>query len=127
MACATTRRILVMANDFMLATEISDALEDAGYEIAGPVLSVLEAKRIVGVDGVDGAVIDTDLKCGNSLVLATQVARQGAPVLIITDPSRQHLGNAERNLGRLQRPFSTKELLQRVGGMFAPSPAPITI
>ena len=71
----SSRRVLVLEGDYVLATKIVNLLEDSGYEVAGPVRSVIEAKRVVGVEGVDGAILDADLKTENSLPLAGEIAR----------------------------------------------------
>jgi hypothetical protein len=110
-------RILVLAHDFMLATAIADLLEDDGYDVAGPALSILESKRIIEIDGVDGAVIDADMEGAH--VLARQIAQQGGPVLLVANILPQVASADRRTVSRLTKHFIHQQLLDRISRLFA--------
>jgi len=117
------RRILVLEDEFMVGTAIADVLEDAGYDVAGPVRTLLEAKRIIAVEGVEGAVLDVNLGAENSLALAQDIVRRGLPVLFVTAYSEDVLQGPLAQLPRLQKPFGEQQLLTSVAALFAaPSP-----
>lgn len=115
------RRLLVVEDDFIQATRIADVLEDAGYEIAGPVRNLHEAKRIVSVDGVDAAVLDLQLKGESTLTLAGQIVRLGTPVLFVTGHAADFLVGAWKNAAHLEKPFTDRQLVECVDALFAPA------
>jgi DNA-binding response OmpR family regulator len=117
---APKRRLLVVEDEFMLATKIADLLEEAGYEVAGPVRNVREAMRIVGLDGVDGAVLDISLQNEISLPLADALASMGAPVLFVTGYAKEYLAATRPRAQHLEKPFTDQELVERVDQLFEP-------
>ena len=119
MDTAVARRVLVLEDESQLATRIADLLEDAGYEVAGPVRNVLEAKRIVGLDGVDCAVVNADLESGSPLFLADEIVRQGAPVLLISNRAPRRVCSGRERF--LRKPFTSEQLVSEVNGLFLPN------
>jgi DNA-binding response OmpR family regulator len=118
MSVAIAKRVLILEDESQLATRIADLLEDAGYEVAGPVRNVLEAKRIVGLDGVDCAVLNADLAAESPLSLAEEIARQGAPVLLISNRSPRGVRNGRERFRQLQKPFTGEQLVSQVNELF---------
>jgi CheY-like chemotaxis protein len=56
------RRILIVEDEYLIATTLSDALEAAGSVIVGPVPSVDKAiKKIESEPQIDAAVVDVNL------------------------------------------------------------------
>ena len=115
----TARRILVLEDEFMVGTAIADMLEDAGHDVAGPVRTLREARRIVAVESVDGAVLDINLGRENSLALALEITRRGLPVLFVTAHPKEFLTGPWRHLPCLEKPFTTNQLLDHVAALFA--------
>jgi DNA-binding response OmpR family regulator len=116
----SSRRVLVVAGDRTLGARVSDLLKHTGYEVAGPVRNILEAKRAVGIEGIDGAVIDADLKRENSLTLAGEIARQGAAVLLLSDAAQPAAkGNRGQAYPHLAKDFSRNEFRRRIAALFA--------
>lgn len=120
MQSALAKRVLVLEDESQLGTRIADLLEDAGYEVAGPVRNVLEAKRIVGLDGVDCAVLNADLQAESPLFLADEIVRQGAPVLLISNCAPRRLPNGRERFRQLRKPFTGEQLVSHVNGLFSP-------
>ena len=81
----------MVEDDYLIATRIADILEDAGYEVIGPVLNVAEAKQAIEVDRVQGAVLDLNLRGETSLSMAETIARRGIPILFVTGYAREVL------------------------------------
>ena len=112
------RRLLVLDDEFMIATDIADQLEEAGYEIVGPVRTLVEAQRIVSVEKIDGAVLDVNLGSENSLGLAQQLLRKGVPMLFVTGFSKEFLKGPFVHMPHIQKPFTNTELLKNVAALF---------
>lgn len=114
---AEKRRLLVVDDDYMIATAIADILEDAGYDVAGPVRNVVEAMRIVGMDGVDGAVLDLELNGERTLAVAMALMKLRTPVLFVTGHAKEILTGDWAGAPHLEKPFASQELLDRVQRM----------
>ena len=74
-------RVLVVEDEFFLASEIEDALARAGSDVIGPIPDAQAALDQVVADGFDLAVLDINL--GGDLVfpIADALAQQGVPFL----------------------------------------------
>lgn len=114
------KRLLVVEDEFMIATRIADILEDAGYEVVGPILNAAEAAHAITVDCVDGALLDLNLRGDASLRMAEAIARGGVPVLFVTGYAREILTGKWKNAPHLGKPFTDGELLDAVARMLAP-------
>lgn len=112
-------RLLVLDDEFMIATSIADVLEDAGYVVAGPALTLAEARRIIELDEIDAAVLDVQLKNDLTLSLARNLERHGIPVLFVTAHAEQYLKSDFKSAPHLKKPFSGQQLLDQVSRMFA--------
>jgi len=113
-----SRRVLVLADEHMLARRITDLLERAGYEVAGPAANIRRAKQVVGIEGVNRAILDADIDGENSVSLAAEIVCQGAPVLLVTDHVKRNACDGRERFPQLEKPFRDEELLRRVGAIF---------
>ena len=73
--------VLVVEDEFFLASEIENALTRAGSDVIGPIPDALSAMNLVLADGFDLAVLDINL--GGDLVfpIADALVEQGVPFL----------------------------------------------
>lgn len=73
------RRILVVEDEYLIASDLASWLEDQGAEVLGPVPSVEEALALLDTDPLpDAAVLDINL--GNEQVFPVADALQAADV-----------------------------------------------
>jgi hypothetical protein len=103
----------------MLGRRIAALLVRSGYDVAGPARSIHLAKQAVGIDGVDGAVLDTSDSHENSRSLAAEIARQGAAVLLVSDDSDWSESFERQHVLHLRKPFTDEQLLTQVRALFA--------
>lgn len=81
----TDRYILVAEDEFLIAGDLADTLENWGARILGPVSSIAEALHIVETSRrLDGAVLDVKLRDGVSLCVADALARRGVQFVLAT-------------------------------------------
>ena len=100
----STRRILVVEDEFLIATELVDLLNDAGATIEGPFASVGSALAAIedSEGGIDAAVLDVNLgEGGKSYLIADRLETLGIPY-VFTNRLR-----AACRQPRLQRPPET--------------------
>ena len=77
-------RVLVVEDEFLIALEITEALERAGYEVIGPVATAGEAERLAREEILDAAVLDVELQGETVFAAADLLMRQGVPFVILS-------------------------------------------
>jgi DNA-binding NarL/FixJ family response regulator len=97
--------VLVVEDDFFVATDIKQTLEDAGADVVGPAASVTEAMHLIDDDGFSVALLDYQLGKENSSSIADrldhecvsyffhsgsreEVARDYPDAMIVSKPSQ---------------------------------------
>ena len=102
-------RILVVEDEPLVAFDNEHIIKDAGYEVAGTVDTVEDARRIMEEDEeVDLILLDIGLTDGSGIEIARVAGEKGVNVLFVTGscPS-QHQDLA---VGCLSKPFSDRVL-----------------
>ncbi|MGH7003657.1 MAG: response regulator, partial [Alphaproteobacteria bacterium] len=116
-------RLLIVEDESLQATLMADVLEEAGYEVIGPVRNLREAMQIVQLDHFDGALLDVQLEGELSLPLASILTRRGVPVLFVSGQPNPFQAKDWSRVDYLAKPYGENELLARVAAMFASSPS----
>lgn len=108
-------RVLLVEDEVLIALDMQAILEDAGFEVVGPLHDLASALQAVG-DGVrlDCAVLDLNLPDGRSEAVADRLAARRTPFLFLTGQSRMDLAERFRDCPRLQKPFNEGVLVDRV-------------
>ena len=63
-------KVLVVEDEYYIALSIEMFLEDLGCEVLGPVATIEEALAIVRSEGLDGVLLDANLKGTSSTPVA---------------------------------------------------------
>jgi CheY-like chemotaxis protein len=120
----TTRRFLIVEDEYFLADEAQRALADAGAEVLGPVATLDEAWGVLGSDAVvDGVLLDVNLRGAMAFDMADALRARGVPFAFITGYDCATLPEQFADVPRLQKPASSAALvgiaagLARVAGM----------
>jgi DNA-binding response OmpR family regulator len=77
-------KIMIIEDEFLVAAMLADALEDAGFTVAGQAASVSAALQLVEVGGFDCAVLDWNLDGARSDTIARALMARGVPFVIST-------------------------------------------
>ena len=77
------RKVLVVEDDYYLATDLVRTLERAGAEIIGPVPNVRDALALLRAQP-DAAVLDVELQDGKSFPIADAFAERHIPFVFAT-------------------------------------------
>ena len=83
------RRILVVEDEIMVATDLAYSLEDAGAEPIGPAYSLSEGLAIADRESVDAAILDVNLHGVDVYPLAERLLSAGVPFVF-------HTGHGDR-------------------------------
>jgi DNA-binding response OmpR family regulator len=74
--------VLLLEDEAIIAVNIQDELQDAGYEIAGPFTSCSDALAWLETATPHTAILDATLKDGSCRKIALELSRRNIPFLI---------------------------------------------
>ena len=114
------RRILVVEDEYLIASEVKRWLQAAGFEVLGPVPRVDQALDLIEGRRPDAAVLDVNLGEGdNAYPLAEKLSVMGVPYLFATGDVRLTDASAYRNRPRLEKPFVARALVRALSEILA--------
>jgi CheY-like chemotaxis protein len=119
-AIAEGRQILVVEDEMTIAVMIEDILLALGAEVVGPVARLDAALKLAKDAAIDAAVLDINIRGGNSYPVADVLAERGIPFFFCSGYSDWALEERHRDRPRLTKPFSASglatQLLDLIGG-----------
>lgn len=83
-------RILIMEDEFIVALDLSDMMQDLGFAVEGPYATVADGARALENARPDAAILDVQLADGEVFPLADVLVRLGVPIIF-------HSGHADSN------------------------------
>ena len=108
------RRILVVEDQYLLATEVCEWLVDAGAEVLGPVPDSLQARALIDAERPECAVIDINLGDGPVYDVANRLIERRVPFLFATGYGRNSIPDEYAGTPTLEKPFKSGELVEAV-------------
>lgn len=107
-------RVLIVEDEWLIATAIELALQEAGIEVAGIAGSVALAMRMIDNIAFDAAVLDSNLSGESAETIAAVLDRRGVRYLVISGyAGRQRLGCLAK-APFIGKPFATQSLVAAV-------------
>ena len=97
--------VLIVEDETLIAMDLQDMLEDAGYRVIGPVGSVAAALQLLGSERPDLALLDVNLGGENVFKVASELATGPARIVFLTGHSEQHLPEEHRHRPLVTKPF----------------------
>lgn len=76
--------ILIAEDEAIIAIELADSLQAAGFDVAGPFATCADAEEWLKTAAPDAAILDNLLKDGPCDALASDLSRRGVPVIIFS-------------------------------------------
>lgn len=107
----TGLRVLVVEDEYYLATDASAAIEGAGGKVIGPFGMVNAALAALDADGADLAVIDINLGDGPAYDLAYHLSSANLTFIFATGYDDAAIPDDLKNVLRLEKPFSAAQLI----------------
>lgn len=100
------RRVLILEDEYLLASALQDAVEQMGAQVIGPFSRVQQALQSIDEGRVpDVGLLDVNLGSEYSYPLADALAERGIPTVLITGYDTSALPEAYRSLSYLRKPF----------------------
>lgn len=108
-----TGNILVIEDEFLIALELVDALEDRGAAIVGPVSGVKEAiEHIARVPELHGAVLDLNLRGEIGIPVADELMAKGIPFIFTSGYAAADIPEAFRHVPLLGKPTDVDAIVE---------------
>ena len=114
-------RVLVVEDEFLVATLIQDMLESAGYLVLGPIPRLAEALDAAGREAYDAAVLDVNLAGERVYPVAEVLSRRNVPFVFVTGYGPNSLPPEYADRPRLCKPFRIAELLGALSNIVKPA------
>lgn len=104
-------RVLVIEDDYYLATDTARALQRAGAEIIGSCSNEQAAWDEIKRATPHSAVVDINLGKGPSFKLARELRRRGVPFVFMTGYDNDAIPLEFENVARLQKPVDPNQIV----------------
>jgi len=111
-------RVMILEDDPFIALDMEGVMEDAGFDVLGPVASVPEALKLIAEGGnkkPDCALLDFYVTGGTSEFVARELAKEGVPFMFLTgnaEDARQAL--SDHDLLIRSKPVQTERIVKDV-------------
>ena len=103
-------RILVVEDDYYLATDLQEAMEQAGAKVIGPFPDAPEAMRLITTDPPDCAFVDVNLGLGPSFELPRELMKRGVPFAFVTGYDANVIPVEFASAERIEKPVSSDKV-----------------
>jgi len=104
-------RVLVVEDEFLVASLIEDMLESAGCVVSGPMPRVADALKAVNQESYDAAVLDVNVAGARIDPVAEALSRRNVPFMFVTGYGNVALPAEFAERPHLGKPFRMDELL----------------
>jgi CheY-like chemotaxis protein len=116
---ATTPRVLVVEDEYLIRELLEDMVADLGFEVVAAVGTMPEANELAAKGGFQAAILDVNLDGEEIYPVAEVLAGHGIPFVFVTGYGTRSLPEAYRDRPALQKPFRAAELKTVLTGMLA--------
>jgi DNA-binding response OmpR family regulator len=106
---APQRRLLVVEDHSLIASMLTDDLNEFGYSVVGPADNLAEAMDMASTSTLDGAIIDVALGEESALPVAQILSDRHIPFLFMTGLLERPDGPFH-DVPTLLKPFTVEEL-----------------
>ncbi|HKU90794.1 MAG TPA: response regulator [Steroidobacteraceae bacterium] len=113
------RRVLVVEDEYYIASDTARALQGAGALILGPFASEDAARNQVEGQQVDAALVDINLGRGPSFELADLLLQRGVPFVFVTGYDQEVIPEKFAKIERLQKPVQIRQMVDAVARLLS--------
>lgn len=111
------KRILVLEDDYYIATDEKALLARAGATVVRPFGRGCTGRDIAQAGEIDGAVVDINLGLGPTFEFARLLADQGTLYVFVTGYNEAAIPDELRAVPRLEKPIRERELITVLAGL----------
>jgi DNA-binding NarL/FixJ family response regulator len=112
---ADVLRVLIVEDEFFVATEIARALTKAGAQVVGPVATISEARKLChSAKPIDAAVLDIGLRGERVYSFADDLLHDGTPFVFATAFGIEEIPRRFRSIPRFEKPFDADSIADAI-------------
>ncbi len=108
------KRIIVVEDDYILATDICRELRDLGATVLGPAPTPFYAIHLIGRKKIDAAVLDVRLHGTTVFAVADILMDRGVPILFATGLDEEAIPGRFRDAPMMTKPLNRKKLVNTI-------------
>ncbi len=125
-AVSRPRRVLVVEDEAIIALELAYTLEEAGYEVVGPAMSIARALALIEASQPDAAVLDVNVRSEKITKVARKLRSLGVPFVLTSayGPAGIPADPAFDQTVNIGKPTDRHRLLAALDEMPVPDPLP---
>jgi DNA-binding response OmpR family regulator len=112
-------RVLVVEDDYFIASDVRDSLEEMGCDVVGPYATIEEATAAMESESLDAAVLDVNLSGDAVYPLAGKLMGRRVPLLFVTGYSPEIISQKFAAVPRLTKPIMPRQLQKAVALLIA--------
>ena len=113
--------VLLVEDEALIALALTDDVETAGYDVAGPFHRARDTLAWLEQHTPDVAIIDIHLRDGSSVDLAGVLRDRGVPFIVFSGDKRDGRSPEAFNGARwLSKPVATRQLLDTLAELAQP-------
>ncbi|MGE0577604.1 MAG: hypothetical protein AB7F22_15535 [Reyranella sp.] len=107
-------RILVVADEAVVALDLQRTLREAGYRVVGPATSLADVHRLIARGSIDCAVLDLAIDRRMPIPVADLLAFAEIPFVFLTDGDKSGLPLQHAHRPVVKRPYVEQDLLAAI-------------
>jgi DNA-binding response OmpR family regulator len=107
-------KVLVLEDDYYLATDLQKALEAAGAQVIGPFPDAESATRALAELRPDCALLDVNLGKGPSFELPRALTDAAVPFAFVTGYDRETIPAEFAHVVRLEKPLAPGKVVEAI-------------
>lgn len=115
----TPERIFVVEDEVVVAFEMTDVLEDLGFEVVGPSVHLDDAKKKARDGDIDVAFLDVNLGSGKTSKPVVDILKErGIPYVFITAYDADQVSFVGPDDRVVRKPVSGRKVLETLRRMY---------
>jgi DNA-binding response OmpR family regulator len=107
----TGKRILIVEDEYFIASDLARALDKEGAVAVGPVGGLDQGVALAGSEALDAAILDVNLEGAVSYAIADALRERAIPFMFLTGYDDWALPEEYRDAPRVAKPCPTSTVL----------------
>ncbi|WP_176596187.1 MULTISPECIES: response regulator [Sphingobium] len=124
MAAPRTACVLVVEDEYFLASDLSALLAEEGFSVIGPHGSLFGAVKAITEQRPDIALLDLNLQGEMSFPLMDELMARSVPIVIVSGYDGQALPERYEGCTRVAKPYARADILGAIGKALVGTGAP---
>lgn len=115
MTHSPSNRILVVEDEYLVAVDLAEALEEAGFHVLGPAADLKSAAKLAADEPViHAALLDVNLRGEFVWPVAVILEQRSVPTILTTGYNGSEIPSSYAHLPRHQKPVVIRTLVQHL-------------